>query len=103
MRASFILTHRPGRKFSFMDYILASMDDDCAKVSALFLISHLPFLALLSACIPRLQGGPAVPFHTVPTNGSLLSAMEHVLKLQLRYDHLGQDCLERVDTAQNAF
>ena len=32
MRASFILTHRPGKKFHFMDYILASMDDDCAKV-----------------------------------------------------------------------
>lgn len=32
MRASFILTHRPGKKFQFMDYILASMDDDCAKV-----------------------------------------------------------------------
>ena len=32
MRASFILTHRPGRKFNFMDYILASLDDDCAKV-----------------------------------------------------------------------
>lgn len=35
MRASFILTHRPGKKFSFMDYILASMDDDCAKVVGL--------------------------------------------------------------------
>lgn len=35
MRASFILTHRPGRKFNFMDYILASLDDDCAKVSQL--------------------------------------------------------------------
>ena len=33
MRASFILTHRPGRKFNFMDYILASLDDDVAKVS----------------------------------------------------------------------
>ena len=33
MRASFILTHRPGRKFKFMDYILASLDDDVAKVS----------------------------------------------------------------------
>ncbi|KAA6422761.1 MAG: hypothetical protein FRX49_07296 [Trebouxia sp. A1-2] len=35
MRASFILTHRPGKKFHFMDYILASMDDDCAKVVGL--------------------------------------------------------------------
>lgn len=33
MRASFILTHRPGRKFKFMEYILASLDDDVAKVS----------------------------------------------------------------------
>ncbi|DBA84759.1 TPA: hypothetical protein ACH3X1_005802 [Trebouxia sp. C0004] len=35
MRASFILTHRPGKKFHFMEYILASMDDDCAKVVGL--------------------------------------------------------------------
>lgn len=35
MRASFILTHRPGRKFNFMNYILASLDDDCAKVVGL--------------------------------------------------------------------
>ncbi|KAL3145465.1 Mlo15p, variant 2 [Trebouxia sp. C0010 RCD-2024] len=35
MRASFILTHRPGRKFNFMKYILASLDDDCAKVVGL--------------------------------------------------------------------
>ena len=33
MKASFILTHRPARKFKFMDYILASLDDDVAKVS----------------------------------------------------------------------
>ncbi len=33
MRASFIFTHKPGRRFHFMDYIIASMDDDCAKVT----------------------------------------------------------------------
>ncbi|DBA84760.1 hypothetical protein WJX77_002067 [Trebouxia sp. C0004] len=35
MRASFIFTHQPGKRFHFMDYILASMDDDCAKVVGL--------------------------------------------------------------------
>ncbi|KAL0030493.1 hypothetical protein WJX79_009941 [Trebouxia sp. C0005] len=35
MRASFIFTHQPGRRFHFMEYILASMDDDCAKVVGL--------------------------------------------------------------------
>ena len=38
MRASFIFTHQPGRRFHFMDYILASMDDDCAKVSELLIL-----------------------------------------------------------------
>ena len=38
MRASFIFTHQPGRRFHFMDYILASMDDDCAQVSKLFVL-----------------------------------------------------------------
>lgn len=33
MRASFVLTHRPGKHFKFTDYILASMDEDFAKVS----------------------------------------------------------------------
>jgi hypothetical protein len=38
MRASFIFTHQPGRRFHFMDYILASMDDDIAKVSELLIL-----------------------------------------------------------------
>lgn len=32
MRASFVLTHRPGKRFVFTDYILSSMDEDFAKV-----------------------------------------------------------------------
>ena len=38
MRASFIFTHQPGRRFHFMDYVLASMDDECAKVSKLLIL-----------------------------------------------------------------
>lgn len=38
MRASFIFTHQPGRRFHFMEYILASMDDDCAKVCNLLIM-----------------------------------------------------------------
>ena len=41
MRASFIYTHKPGRKFHFMDYIIASMDDDCAKVPLAIHVARL--------------------------------------------------------------
>lgn len=56
MRASFILTHRPGKSFKFMDYTLASLDDDCAKVTlpaSLLATPHLYICcqALGSACV----------------------------------------------------
>ena len=78
MRASFILTHRPGKKFHFMDYILASMDDDCAKVMrfgiypgrcvcaldqvsihGLLVLLELPFVILLHFVVPLTLFSPA--------------------------------------------
>lgn len=45
MRASFVLTHRPGKRFVFTDYILAGLDEDFAKVSqctsCLQILQHL--------------------------------------------------------------
>ena len=53
MRASFIFTHQPSRRFHFMDYILASMDDDCAKVTQL--PDLLPQQTFVVACCNTLS------------------------------------------------
>lgn len=51
MRASFVLTHRPGKSFNFAEYFLASMDEDFAKACPdLFCTLWAQLASLLHAC-----------------------------------------------------